>query len=131
MITFNEVYTKARAAVLSVSANAFVTSTYTPMPSRFPAVFIREIGNYTPTRYITLANTDNVREVTLEVQVYSNKTSGAKAEADGILSAVVSALKAQYFYLVSSAPVENADNTVYRVAARFRRVIGGADTINN
>ena len=131
MIVFNEVYTKARAAVLSVYANAFVTSTYTPTPSKFPAVFVREVGSFTPTRYISLANTESVKEMTLEVQVFSNKTSGAKTEADSILSAVETALKAQYFYLISSAPVENADSTVYRLAARFRRIIGGADTINN
>lgn len=129
MITFNEVYTKARAAALSAASNAFVTSTYTPTPSKFPAVFIREVGEYTPTRYISLSNTEKVKEMTLEVQLFSNKKSGAKTEVDTILLSVESALKAQYFYLVSSAPIENADSTVYRHAARFRRIIGDADTI--
>lgn len=129
MITFNEVYTKARAAAISAASNAFVTSTYTPTPSKFPAVFIREVGEYTPTRYISLSSAENVKEMTLEVQIFSNKKSGAKTEVDTIFRSVESALKAQYFYLVSSAPVENVDSTVYRHAARFRRTIGGADTI--
>lgn len=129
MITFNEVYTKVRAAVLTVSSSALVTSTYTPTPSKFPAVFVREVGIFTPTRYISLANTEKVKEMTLEVQAFSNKKSGAKTEVDGMIAAVEAALKQQYFYLISSAPVENADSTVYRHAARFRRIIADADEI--
>lgn len=129
MITFNEVYTKVRTAVLAVSSAAFITSTYTPTPSKFPAVFVREVGSFTPTRYLSLANTEKVKEITLEVQVYSNKKSGAKTEVDTILDAVEAALKHQYFYLVSSAPVENTDSTVYRHAARFRRIVADADEI--
>lgn len=131
MITFNEVYSKVRTAVLAVSANAFVTSTYTPTPSKFPAVFVREVGRFTPIQYISLNNTENVKELTLEIQVYSNKTSGAKTEADTIMSAAESALKAQYFYEVSASPAENADASVYRTVARFRRIIADADTINS
>lgn len=131
MITFNEVYSKVRAAIIAVSANAFVTSTYTPTPSKFPAVFVREVGSFTPTQYISLNNTEKVKEITLEVQVYSNKKSGAKSEADSLMSAAETALKTQYFYEISSAPVENADAAIYRIAARFRRIIADADTIKN
>lgn len=46
-----------------------------------------------------------------------------------MIAAVEAALKHQYFYLISSAPVENADSTVYRHAARFRRIIADADEI--
>lgn len=129
MITFNQIYTRVRTAVLAVASTAFITSTYTPTPSKFPAVFVREVGKFTPTKCISLGNTEDVKEVTIEVQIYSNKTSGAKTEADGILSAIETALKTAYFYEISAAPIDNADSSLYRLVARFRRIVGGAETI--
>lgn len=115
---------------MSAVSDAFVTSTYTPTPSKFPAVFVREVGRFTPTRCISMSNTETVKEITIEVQVFSNKSSGAKTEADGIMSAIESALKAIYFHEVSAVPVENEDASVYRIASRFRRIVCGADTIS-
>ena len=129
MISFNEIYTEVREAILAISPDAFVTSTYTPTPSKFPAVFVREIGKYTPPRYATLNNSENVSEVTYEVQIFSNKQSGAKSEADTLYAAIKVALKKQYFREASATPVDNADHTVYRFAATFRRIIADADNV--
>ena len=130
MITFNELYTKIRSAVLTAEPTAYVTATYVPKPGKFPAVFVREISRFTPTQYVSFAHTDNVHESTIEVQIFSNKASGAKTQADNLLGVLEATMRGQYYVMTSAAPVDNIDSSVYRITARFRRIVGGADTIN-
>lgn len=129
MITFNEIYSRARAAALAVNENAFVTSTYVPTVSKFPAVFIREISRFTPQGNVSIAYSQNVQEITISAEVYSNKGSQGKREADKILNAVERAFQRMYFIETAAAPIDNADRSIYRISARFRRVICDADTL--
>ena len=104
-----------------------MTQTYAPTPSKFPTVFIREIGHFTPPQTQTITNYQDVYETTWEVQIYSNLQTSAKEQAYDLMSIVKSALKGLYFIEVSENPIDSANNKWYTLIARFRRIIGGGN----
>lgn len=127
MISFNQVYTKIRSAVLTASSGANVTATYSLTAKAFPTVFVREIGSFTPQNTVTLATKQCVRESTVETQIYAKK----KSDADTLASAITAEMEKQHYVLVTSEPIDNADESLYRFVCRYRRIIGDADTLED
>jgi hypothetical protein len=127
ILSQNAIYTVIRTAVLNTIHTANVTQTYAPVPSKFPTVFAREIGHFTPQPTQTLTNAQDVYETTWEVQIFSNLTSGAKEQAYQLMSIVKNALKGLYFLEVAENPIDNANAKYYTLIARFRRVIGSGE----
>ena len=125
--TQNAIFTVIRTAVLNTISTANVTQTYSATPSKFPTVFAREIGHFTPAQTQTLTNQQDVYETTWEVQIFSNLTSGSKEQAYNLMSIVKNALKGLYFIEVSENPIDNANAKYYTLIARFRRVIGSGE----
>ena len=125
--TQNAIFTVIRTAVLNTISTANVTQTYSATPSKFPTVFAREIGHFTPAQTQTLTNQQDVYETTWEVQIFSNLTSGAKEQAYKLMIAVKNALRGLYFIEVSENPIDTANAKYYTLIARFRRVIGDGD----
>lgn len=125
--TQNAIFTVIRTAVLNTISTANVTQTYSATPSKFPTVFAREIGHFTPSQTQTLTNQQDIYETTWEVQIFSNLTSGAKEQAYSLMSIVKNALKGLYFIEVSENPIDTANAKYYTLIARFRRVIGNGD----
>ena len=125
--TQNAIFTVIRTAVLNTISTANVTQTYSATPSKFPTVFAREIGHFTPAQTQTLTNQQDVYETTWEVQIFSNLTSGAKEQAYKLMAAVKTALRGLYFIEVSENPIDTANEKYYTLVARFRRVIGSGE----
>ena len=125
--TQNAIFTVIRTAVLNTISTANVTQTYSATPSKFPTVFAREIGHFTPAQTQTLTNQQDVYETTWEVQIFSNLTSGAKEQAYKLMTAVKNALRGLYFIEVSENPIDTANAKYYTLIARFRRVIGSGE----
>lgn len=127
--TNNTIYTVIRTAALASAPNAHVTQTYTPSPSKFPCVFAREIGRFTPQQTVTVSNAQDIYETTWEVQVFSNLQSGAKEQAYKLMNAVKNALRGLYFVETMENPIDNSNNKYYTLVARFRRVIGSGESV--
>lgn len=125
--TNNAIYTVIRDAVLAVVPGANVTQTYVASPPKFPTVFAREIGRFTPQRTQTMTNMQDVYETTWEVQIFSNLHPGAKEQAYKLMSAVKTVLKELYFIETSENPVDTASEKYYTLIARFRRIIGSGE----
>jgi len=125
----NAIYTKIRTAVLAVVSTANVTQTYAGTPSKFPTVFAREIGRFTPNGTPTLSNAQDIYETTWEVQVFSNLKTGAKEQAYSLLTAVKTAMRELYFVESMENPIDNSNNTYYTLVARFRRIIGSGESM--
>lgn len=125
--TNNAIYTVVRNAVREEYATANVTQTYSPTPSKFPTVFLREIGRLTPIETATLSNKQDIYETTWEVQVFSNLSSGAKEQAYKIMDVVKSAVRGLYFVETFESPLDQAEKSIYCLVARFRRVIGSGE----
>ena len=125
--TQNAIFTVIRTAVLNTISTANVTQTYSATPSKFPTVFAREIGHFTPAQAQTLTNQQDVYETTWEVQIFSNLTSGAKEQAYKLMGIVKNALRGLYFIEVSENPIDTANAKYYTLIARFRRIIGSGE----
>lgn len=127
MITRNEIYTKIKAAALAVSPNAYITGRYMPIPASFPCVFIREIDRSRPIRGMQLDGKDVQWESAYEIQVSSNLKTGAEIEAYKIYEAARGRMQTLYYRETSLSPVDDGEK--FTLAGRFRRVIGGGDTM--
>ena len=125
--TQNAIFTVIRTAVLNTISTANVTQTYSATPSKFPTVFAREIGHFTPAQTQTLTNQQDVYETTWEVQIFSNLTSGAKEQAYKLMGIVKNGLRGLYFIEVSENPIDTANAKYYTLIARFRRIIGSGE----
>ena len=113
--------------MLAAVSTANVTQTYAATPAKFPTVFAREIGRFTPTQAATVSNAQDIYETTWEVQVFSNLQSGAKEQAYSLMSAVKSALRGLYFVETMEQPIDRTDTKYYTLVARFRRIIGSGE----
>lgn len=125
--TNNAIFTAIRAAVLAEVSTANCTQTYSPTPAKFPTVFAREIGRFTPAQTATVSNAQDIYETTWEVQVFSNLQSGSKEQAYRLMDAVKSALRRLYFVETMENPIDQTDAKYYTLVARFRRVIGSGE----
>lgn len=127
--TNNAIFTAIRSAVTAVVGTAYCTQTYVGIPSKFPTVFAREVGRFTPTEAATMSNAQDIYETTWEVQIFSNLKTGAKEQAYSLMGAVKTALRGLYFVETMENPIESGDNSYYTLVARFRRIIGSGESM--
>lgn len=125
--TNNAIFTAIRNAVKAEYADANCVQMYTPTPAKFPTVFAREIGHFTPQQAWTLTNAQDISERTWEVQVFSNLSTGSKEQAYDILDICKGAMRSLYFIETFEQPIDQQDKSIYCLVARFRRVIGGGE----
>lgn len=125
--TNNAIFTRIRSSVLAAVSTANCTQTYTPAPSKFPTVFAREIGHFTPQQTASMSNAQDIYETTWEVQIFSNLQSGAKEQAYSLMTAVKSALRELYFVETMENPLDSGNGQYYILVARFRRIIGSGE----
>lgn len=125
--TNNAIFTAIRNAVKAEYADANCVQMYTPTPAKFPTVFAREIGHFTPQQAWTLTNAQDISERTWEVQVFSNLSTGSKEQAYEILDICKDVMRGLYFLETFEQPIDQQDKSIYCLVARFRRVIGGGE----
>lgn len=127
--TNNSIFTAIRSAAIAEVSTVNCTQTYAATPTKFPTVFAREIGRFTPQETATMSNAQNIYETTWEVQIFSNLKTGAKEQAYKLMDAVKGALRSLYFVETFENPLENGDNNYYTLVARFRRIIGSGESM--
>lgn len=125
--TNNAIFTAIRNAVKAEYADANCVQMYTPTPAKFPTVFAREIGHFTPQQAWTLTNAQDISERTWEVQVFSNLSTGSKEQAYEILDICKDVMRSLYFIETFEQPIDQQDKSIYCLVARFRRIIGGGE----
>lgn len=95
----------------------------TGVPSRFPAVCVREASNiiYTKSRDENIENHDTLM---YEVDVFSNLEEGKKQQAKEIAEIIDGVFCALGFTRTFCEPVENlSDSAIYRIKLRFSGVV--------
>jgi hypothetical protein len=125
----NAVYTRVVNAIKAEFPNANCTSRYVPKPATFPACYIHEIDNNRPAQNVQLDYQDVQWESVFEIQVISNKAHTAASEAYAIMESAKAAFNRLYYREFSETNIDNGDT--FTIIGRFRRVIGGGDTIPN
>lgn len=108
----------------------FMTGEYVKSPPSFPCVSLIETDNQVYRNTRDSGSIENHVQVLYEVNVYSNKTSGKKAECKEIIALIDSKMEALGFTRTLMNPVPNEeDATVYRMVARYRAIVSKNKTI--
>lgn len=93
-------------------------------PARFPCMTLVEIDNSTYQQSQDSNLIEHHANITYEVNVYSNKISGAKQECKAIIALIDEQMQQMGFTRLFCNQVPNIDKKVYRMTARYRGVIG-------
>ena len=123
-------FTEIATALRSAYAGITVYGEYVPAPAGFPSVSIVEMDNATFLPTWSNRSIEGYAEVMYEVNVYSNRTKGKKAEAKAIMATVDGLLQPYGFERMFCQPIQNMnDATIYRMTARYRAVVSDDLTI--
>lgn len=118
-----DVFSYVAAKLRSTHSGVWCSGEYIASPAKFPAVTIVEADNRVLESMRTL-NIENAVSVMYEVNVYSNKTSGKKAEAKAVMSTADKAFAEIGFTRTFREQVPNlADATIYRIVARYEGIV--------
>ena len=110
--------------------NGFITPEYVAQPPMFPAVMVQTMSNTIVQRAVDNGSVENAANVMVQVDIYSNRNSGKKAQAKAIAELIDEQLKSRRFERTHMNPVPNFnDATIYRITARYERQITDQETI--
>lgn len=125
-----EVFNTISTEVRNVYKGIFMTGEYVKSPPSFPCVSLIETDNQVYRNTRDSGSIENHAQVLYEVNVYSNKTSGKKAQCKEIIAFIDSKMEALGFTRTLMNPVPNEeDATVYRMVARYRAIVSKNKTI--
>lgn len=120
----SEVFNIVSKATRAKYPKIYMTGEYVKSPPSFPCVSLIETDNQIYQNTRDSGNIENHAQVLYEVNVYSNKTSGKKAECKAIIAFIDTQMEALGFTRTLMNPVPNEeDATVYRMVARYRAIV--------
>ena len=120
----SDVFDTVATELRSKHAGIFVAGEYVDTPAKFPAVTIVEADNRIFERMRT-RKVENAVHVMYEVQVFSNKASGKRAEAKSITDTVDQVFESCGFTRTMRSQVANLkDATIYRIVCRYEAIVG-------
>ena len=126
----NEIFSEISTVVRAAYPDIFMTGEYVKSPSSFPCVSLVELSNAVYRNSSTTSVEENHAAVTYEVNVYSNKSKGKKAQCREIMNVIDTRLAEIGFTRMMLEPVPNMeDATIYRMLGRYRAVVGEDHTI--
>lgn len=118
-----DIFTAVAQALRAAHAGIYVTEEYVSAPSKFPAVSIIEADNHVVPKMRT-TNIENAAAVMYEVNIYSNKVSGKKAEAKAIADTLDAKFAEIGFTRTSMNQVPNwKDGSIYRIVCRYEAIV--------
>ena len=120
----NEIFNIVAKAIRAAFSGAYVVGEYVKSPSKFPCVSVAEMDNAAYDRTQTSGSLENHADVTYEVNIYSNKTSGKKSECKAIAALIDNEFATLGFSRTMLQPIPNGDDaTIYRITGRYRGVV--------
>lgn len=120
----SEVFNIVSKATRAKYPKIYMTGEYVKSPPSFPCVSLIETDNQIYRNTRDSGTIENHAQVLYEVNVYSNKTSGKKAECKAIIAFIDIQMEALGFTRTLMNPVPNEeDATVYRMVARYRAIV--------
>ncbi len=125
-----EIFTAAATAVLTAYPACRITNAFVYAPAQFPCVAIVLSDDGTNASMRDSSKKDNYRDITLTVDVYTNKTDGKKTEAEAIMQIIIDTLYPLNFNMVTCKPMSNINNAQnYRITATFTATVDSNGTI--
>lgn len=124
----NQIYTPIAEALREAFPGIDTSGEYVKAPSAFPHVSIVEQDNYPTLTHLSTSDTEKYATIMYEVNVYSNKSSGKKAQCRSIMKVIDDLMYRRNFTRISLSPVPNLENaTIYRLVARYRAETDGVN----
>lgn len=103
--------------------SAKVGSEYTRTSAVFPYVQVVEIDTSVFQRATTLSRIENMATIVIEIQFFSNKKSGKKAECKELAEIVDEIMENNGFMRMMLNQVQNyEDATIYRMVGRWQKI---------
>lgn len=100
------------------------STTYSRVQSEFPLVTLVVMDNSVYEPFIDSGRIENAASIMVEVNAYSNKTSGKKEECKKLIKSVDDTLSGLNLVRIFCQPTPNLeDATVYRITARYRAIV--------
>lgn len=119
-----EIFTTVANEVLASYPACRITNAFVYAPAEFPCVAIVLSDDYVTQNTTDSSKADNYRDVTVTVDVYSNKADGKKTEAETIAQIVIDTLSPLNFEMRSCRPSSNLNNASnYRITATFTATV--------
>ena len=126
----NEIFTAVAVAAREAHPGITVTGEYTRQPSKFPTLTLDETQNVIVDSLEDSSKEERFSGLTYRLQVFSNKTSGKKAEARDIFATADSVMRRLGFRRVTYTTLpEIYDSTVYSISATYEAVADASGTI--
>lgn len=120
----NEVFNTVATVVRAEYPKIHMVGEYIKSPPKFPCVSLVEMDNQSYQRTEDSGSSENHASVMYEVNVYSNKTAGKKAECKAIIALIDEQMLALGFARTMLQPIPNVDDaTIYRMVGRYSAVI--------
>lgn len=124
----NQIYTPIAEALRKAFPGIDTSGEYVKAPSTFPHVSIVEQDNYPTLTHLSTSDSEEFSTIMYEVNVYSNKSSGKKAQCRSIMKVIDDLMYRRNFTRISLSPVPNLENaTIYRLVARYRAETDGVN----
>lgn len=92
-------------------------------PSELPCACIEESDNFAHTRTQDSGSNENHAELVYDVNIYSNKRNGKKAECKEILAVIDDYFTGIGFTRTTKQPISLDDATKYRLFARYSALV--------
>lgn len=124
MIDFeNKIFTEIYNAVIASYPDAYIAAEEENIEPKFPAVYISVTDSYQTSQFVNSSRTENFRDITVDINVYTNINSGRKTQAKHIITLVNDEMLAMGFMGASLNVLDltSSDNKlVTRLFARYR-----------
>ena len=119
-----ELFSNVASVTRETYPNIYMVGEYVKSPPSFPCVSLIEMDNSVYTETQTSDSNENHGQLMYELNVYSNKTKGKKAECKAIISLIDSIMLGYGFTRTMLQPIPNMDDaTIYRMVARYSAVV--------
>lgn len=123
----NQIYTPIAEALREAFPGIDTSGEYVkPLPP-FPCKLVEQ-DNYPTLTHLSTSDSEEYATIMYEVNVYSNKSSGKKAQCRSIMKVIDDLMYRRNFTRISLSPVPNLENaTIYRLVARYRAETDGVN----
>jgi hypothetical protein len=119
---FNELYTYLVNTLASYDGTIKTSSVYTNTPSSYPFVSFEEIEDSVYEQGSDCCEIENFANKDYEINIYTQNPN-KKSEADGIAQVVDALMKSKGFTRISRTPLQDTNETTYRIVLRYSGVV--------
>ena len=121
----NAIFAEIDKAVSEQFPGISISNEFVRKPPSFPAVTVEEMNNYPTAAHLDTSNTLRFSTVIFDINVFSNKVVGRKAEVKAIMSIIDEVMYLNNFICDGRDPRPNEDETIYRYGAIYRAETDG------